>query len=117
MQIAYCTGPVCAECSQTQGDAVTDVENIPDGDVANACGQPSKMWRSRDELKVHFLNDKILSKWRIGNSPMNVYNILQWAQEWNSSLTPKIPKLVKTDSAQRAEIRVAFNGTCVLSVK
>ena len=105
IQVPFCTGPECEVCSDSDDD--TSGEDIPEG-AAGAWIQTSKMWRTRDQLKVHFLNPNALEGWKIGRAPMNVDNILAWAAEWNSALVPDIPTFVKTDSARMADVRVSF---------
>ena len=83
--------------------------------ASSAWMQTDKMWGTRDRpLKVHFLNSEVLEEkgWMCGDAPMNVDNVLAWAQQWNSNAFPAIPKFDFTNSAKIAHIRVHFGGKC-----
>ena len=101
MQVTYCTGFDCDESSELEET---------DGWV-----QTSKLWKTRDKIKVHFLTPKVLEGWKIGSTTnrMTVDDILSWAAEWTRELVPAIPKFVKTDSAEESDIRVAFKGESI----
>lgn len=104
-QVPFCTGPECEDYSDSGDETAGD--DIPEG-AAGAWVQTSKMWRTRDQLKVHFLNPEALEGWKIGNAPMNVDNILAWAAEWSSALAPEIPTFVRKDTARNSDVRVSF---------
>ena len=67
------------------------------------------MWGRRDVLFVHFLNPEILHGWKCGGAPLDVNNILGWAEAWNTK-TDSVPTFEETDSPKRADIRVTFGG-------
>ena len=71
-----------------------------------------KIWQKRDVLKVYFLNPEDLDtkEWMCGKDNMNVQNIVDWAQVWNNATYPHIPSFEKTDSKDKADIRVHFGG-------
>ena len=99
--------------SEEQTDSPNDV-NRPDR-AQSAWMQTDKMWGPRDkQLKVHFLNSEVLEDegWMCGDAPMNVDNVLAWAQQWNSNAFPAIPKFEFSNSRERADIRVHFGGEC-----
>ena len=101
--------------SEGQGGSQSNV-NRPGG-ASGAWLQTDKTWGHRDkQLLVHFLNPEILEaeRWVCGNGPMNIDNVLAWAQVWNSNAFPDIPKFKFTDSAAKAHIRVKFGGKCRL---
>ena len=72
----------------------------------------TKLWVSRDRLKVFFLNPEVLKDegWMCGKSLLNVDNILGWANSWNPNTCPDIPDFKQTDKQEEADIRVKFEG-------
>ena len=67
------------------------------------------MWRGRTELKVYFMGSD-LQRWKVDRSPMTPEVILGWAAEWNSELAKAIPRFARVDSADEADIRIAFRS-------
>ena len=65
----------------------------------------NKIWASRQLLKVTFLNPELLFQWGL-----TVDNVLDWANEWNSDDSDKVPKFVKELQTKRADIRVQCSG-------
>ena len=59
-------------------------------------------------LFVYFLNPDVLRGWKRGDAVINVDDILAWAEEWYSKPDSDIPILQKTDSREKADIRVGF---------
>ena len=81
--------------------------------AAGAYVVKNKIWKDRQQLTVHFLNDDIIEGWRCGSGPMTVETIMAWAQVWNSPGHDNIPKLVKDERNSRertADIRVQFSS-------
>ena len=70
-------------------------------------------WTGKDVLYVYFLNPDILEqeKWECEYGVLNIDNILSWAEAWNPKKFPNIPIFKKTDRADKADIRVKFEGT------
>ena len=56
------------------------------------------------------MDEQILENWSVDRATMNVDNILGWAAEWNTQLAPNIPKFIKEDVIERADIRVSFGS-------
>ncbi len=70
-------------------------------------------WAGKDVLYVYFLNPDILEQenWKYMGWILNIDMILAWAAAWNPKNCPNIPIFKKTDRADKADIRVKFEGT------
>ena len=92
-------------------DNEEDSADLPD-DAAAAYVNPTKMWRGRTDLKVYFKESdlRVLKRWMVDRSPMTPEVILAWAGEWNSELAKAIPRFVRVDSPDEADIRIAFGS-------
>ena len=92
-----------------------DSDSVCDGEetierlqaTSGAYVQKTKLWRGRDMLFVYFRNPDYLQK---GKYPLTVSIILAWAGSWNNALVPDIPKFGRTDSIEKADIRIQFGG-------
>lgn len=73
--------------------------------------KPSKIWKGRKVLRVHFMNPEVLDGWENGTS---VANIMAWANSsWNSTFYEHIPRFEATKDMKIADIRVFFSSTCM----
>ncbi len=71
-----------------------------------------KIWIGHEKLKVYFLNPDVVDNWMHKGVPINVTNIMGWAQMWNPSMELPIPVFDMTViNDGRAQIRVKFSGT------
>ncbi len=99
----------CAGAEYYLSDDDEDGNDHPDNTAA-AYVTTTKMWRRKTALRVYFMDEQILENWSVDRATMNVDNILGWAAEWNTQLAPNIPKFIKEDVIERADIRVSFGS-------
>ena len=65
-------------------------------------------WKGYSQLRVKFLTE-IPPGWTYGGDPLNIGNIMSWANEWRGD---NIPEFVLAKGNEPAEVRLDLNSEC-----
>ena len=63
-------------------------------------------WRGYSQLRVKFLTE-IPEGWSYGGDPLNIGNIMSWANEWRGD---NIPEFILARGNEPAEVRLLLNS-------
>lgn len=63
-------------------------------------------WRGYSQLRVKFLTE-IPKGWMYGGDPLNIGNIMSWANEWRGD---NIPEFILAKGNEPAEVRLLLNS-------